>query len=105
VIGSGAAGSVMAYQLARHGLQVVVVERGKRQDPQTFEHDELAMFPRLYKHGGLQTTDDHDITFAQGMAVGGSTVINNAIWLRPDLKRVLPDWERAGASGVASRGR
>ena len=98
VIGSGAAGSVMAYQLARHGLRVVVVERGKRQDPQTFEHDELAMFPRLYKHGGLQTTDDHDITFAQGMAVGGSTVINNAIWLRSDLKRVLPDWERAGAS-------
>jgi choline dehydrogenase-like flavoprotein len=98
VIGSGAAGSVMAYRLARQGLQVVVVERGKRQDPQSFEHNELAMFPRLYKHGGLQTTDDHDITFAQGMAVGGSTVINNAIWLRPDLSRVLPDWEQAGAS-------
>lgn len=98
VIGSGAAGSVMAYKLACRGMKVAVVERGVRQDPQTFQHDELAMFPRLYKQGGLQTTDDHDITIAQGATVGGSTVINNAIWLRADLDRVLPDWERAGAT-------
>jgi choline dehydrogenase-like flavoprotein len=88
----------MAYKLACQGMRVVVVERGARQDPQTFEHDELAMFPRLYKQGGLQTTDDHDLTIAQGAAVGGSTVINNAIWLRPDLDRVLPDWAEAGAT-------
>lgn len=97
VIGSGASGSVMAYQLARQGLSVLVLERGLRQDPTTFEHDELAMFPRLYKQGGLQTTEDHDVSIVQGQAVGGSTVINNAIWLRADLDRILPDWERAGA--------
>lgn len=102
VIGSGAAGSVMAYKLASRGLKVVVVERGMRQDPQTFEHDEMAMFPRLYKQGGLQTTDDHDVTIAQGATVGGSTVINNAIWLRADLDRVLPNWARAGAVIPAS---
>ncbi|HEX6302639.1 MAG TPA: GMC family oxidoreductase [Anaerolineales bacterium] len=102
VIGSGAAGSVMAYKLACRGLKVIVVERGARQDPQTFEHNELAMFPRLYKQGGLQTTADHDLTIAQGAAVGGSTVINNAIWLRADLERILPDWERAGASVPAA---
>ena len=98
VIGSGASGGVMAYQLARRGLKVVVLERGVRQDPQTFEHNELAMFPRLYKYGGLQTTVDNDVIIAQGSAVGGSTVINNAIWLRADLDRVLPDWERHGAT-------
>jgi len=97
VIGSGAAGSVMAYQLAKRGLKVLVVERGARQDPTTFEHNELAMFPRLYKQGGLQTTVDHDISIIQGQAVGGSTVINNAIWLRADLDRILPAWAQAGA--------
>jgi choline dehydrogenase-like flavoprotein len=98
VIGSGAAGSVLAYELARRGLRVVVLERGARQDPQTFKHNELAMFPRLYKNGGLQATDDHDMAIAQGSAVGGSTVINNAIWLRADLDRILPDWEAHGAT-------
>jgi choline dehydrogenase-like flavoprotein len=97
VIGSGAAGSVMAYELARRGLKVVVLEAGPREDPTTFEHNELAMFPRVYKQGGLQTSKDHDAIFVQGAAVGGSTVINNAIWMRADLDRILPTWEAAGA--------
>jgi choline dehydrogenase-like flavoprotein len=96
VIGSGASGSVMAYELARRGLKVVVLEKGGREDPQTFEHSELAMFPRVYKDGGLQTTDDHDSIVVQGSTVGGSTVINNAIWMRADLDRILPEWEARG---------
>ena len=39
VIGSGAGGSVMAFELARRGLDVTVVEAGARWDPTTFEHD------------------------------------------------------------------
>jgi choline dehydrogenase-like flavoprotein len=97
VIGSGAAGSVMAFELARRGLRVVVLERGRREDPVTFEHLETKMFPRVYKLGGLQTSADHDTLIAQGQTVGGSTVINNAIWMRADLDRVLPDWEARGA--------
>jgi choline dehydrogenase-like flavoprotein len=97
VIGSGAAGSVMAFELARRGLKVVVLERGRREDPTTFEHSELAMFPRVYKEGGLQTSTDHDSLIVQGGTVGGSTVINNAIWMRANLDRVLPDWEARGA--------
>ena len=55
------------------------------------------MFPRLYKDGGFQTTVDRNLLIAQGATVGGSTVINNAIWLRADLDRLLPRWEQAGA--------
>jgi choline dehydrogenase-like flavoprotein len=97
VIGSGASGSVMAYELARRNLKVVVLERGRHEDPQTFEHLELAMFPRLYKYGGLQIADDNNTAIFQGATVGGSTVINNAIWLRPDLDVILAEWRKAGA--------
>lgn len=98
IIGSGAGGGVMAYELARRGLSVVVVEKGRRENPQSFEHNELKMIPRLYKHGGLQTTADNDLMFIQGCTVGGSTVINNAIWLRPDLNRILGNWQTVGAT-------
>jgi choline dehydrogenase-like flavoprotein len=97
VIGSGASGSVMAYELIRRGLRVAMVERGRREDPQTFEHSEFAMFPRIYKNGGMQTAADRNTAIFQGATVGGSTVINNAIWLRPDLARVLGEWSARGA--------
>lgn len=97
VIGSGAAGAVMAFELTRRGLSVLVLEKGRRENPQSFEHSEMAMLPRLYKNGGMQMTTDLDVAIMQGATVGGSTVINNAIWLRADLKRVLPDWKSRGA--------
>lgn len=97
IIGSGAAGSVMAWRLVNKGLSVVVLERGRREDPSTFTHSELEMMPRVYKHGGLQSSADNDLVIMQGCTVGGSTVINNAIWVRADLDRVLPEWSRMGA--------
>jgi choline dehydrogenase-like flavoprotein len=41
IVGSGAAGGVMARELARAGLSVVVLEQGPRLTPATIEHDEL----------------------------------------------------------------
>lgn len=97
VIGSGASGSVLAYELARQGMSVVVLERGARHEPSSFRHDELATFTAMYEESGLQSSVDRSITVVQGTGVGGSTVINNAIWMRADLDRVMPAWERAGA--------
>jgi hypothetical protein len=97
VIGSGAAGSVMAFELTRAGLDVTVVEAGRRQNPQTVEHSEVEMFIRSYKAGGLQATSDYHMLLVQGATVGGSTVINNAIWLEANLERVLSEWKARGA--------
>jgi choline dehydrogenase-like flavoprotein len=41
IVGSGAAGGVIARELARAGLSVVLLEQGLRYTPAQFEHDEL----------------------------------------------------------------
>src|SRR3989454_3303139 len=41
VVGSGAAGGIIAKQLATAGLSVVVLEQGPRIEPEQFEHDEI----------------------------------------------------------------
>src|SRR6202043_510434 len=44
VVGSGAAGGVMARELSQAGFTVVVLEQGPRLGPADFEHDELKYF-------------------------------------------------------------
>ena len=44
VVGSGAAGGVMARELSQAGFTVLVFEQGPRLGPADFEHDELKYF-------------------------------------------------------------
>jgi choline dehydrogenase-like flavoprotein len=41
IVGSGAAGGVIARELSRSGLSVVLFEQGRRMTPAQFEHDEF----------------------------------------------------------------
>jgi len=95
IIGSGAAGGVMAYRLAKavdDPSKILLVERGKRQSPsETMTDDELQMLAKLYKEGGLQQTKTFDMTILQGQCLGGSTVINNAVCFRP-LASIKKRW-------------
>ena len=82
VIGSGAAGAVIAYHMARNHERVLLVERGARVRPADMNADEIDMISRLYKDGGAQMNTASDMFLLQGQCVGGSTVLTNAVCFR-----------------------
>ncbi len=105
VIGSGAGGAVAAANLAGHGHDVLILERGDHHPTTNITHRESHMTAQLYKDGALQMSRNHDIVLFQGSAVGGSTLINNGICLRvnqaghthPDAEDVVTQWNAHGA--------
>ncbi len=95
VVGSGAAGAVLAYYLADRGRDVLVLEQGRYVEPRQFTEDEMEMMGKLYADGMFQQTDDFDFTVLQGKCVGGSTVVNNAVSFDPP-EAVLEAWNDPG---------
>lgn len=82
VIGTGAGGGVLSYELAKKGMRVLTLERGAWFGPEEISSDELAMIAQLYRDGGAQTNTDADMFVLQGSCVGGSTVLTNAVCFR-----------------------
>ncbi len=93
IVGSGAAASVIAHRLVGEGKRVVMVERGRHEDPADFTEDEAEMLARLYRDGAVQLARDFRLQVLQGMCVGGTTVINNAVSI-PTPAEVVDDWNR-----------
>ncbi len=52
IVGSGAAGGIIAKELSTRGLSVVVLEQGPRLTPGQFEHDEF----KYFLQGGISNT-------------------------------------------------
>ena len=61
VVGSGAAGGVVARQLAQAGLSVVVLEQGPRLSPADFDHDELKQWYSR-RHHQRSRTESSDVS-------------------------------------------
>ncbi|MBI3723750.1 GMC family oxidoreductase [bacterium] len=100
VIGSGAAGGVVAKELAEAGLSVVVLEEGGWFDKDDYGHfPPSETFRRVYRDGGttiaLGGIGSPSIALPLGRAVGGSTVVNGGVCFRTP-RDVLEDWQRAG---------
>jgi choline dehydrogenase-like flavoprotein len=91
IVGSGAGGGILAYELAKRGHHVLMLERGEYVEPRHFTEDEMAMVTRLYRDGVMQQTTDFRFTILQGSCVGGSTTVNNAVCFPPP-ERVLGRW-------------
>jgi choline dehydrogenase-like flavoprotein len=96
VIGSGAAGSILAWRLAAAGRRVLILERGPYVESREFSDSEVRQYLSLYNEGALQLTRDFSLQVFQGMCVGGGTTVNNALCFSPP-EDVLVEW---GASGI-----
>jgi choline dehydrogenase-like flavoprotein len=85
IVGAGAAGGVLAYELAKAGLRVVVLEAGPFWDPQSdFASDELSMKSLGWQETRLVAGKDplrlgHNNS---GRGVGGGTVHFTGVFLR-----------------------
>jgi choline dehydrogenase-like flavoprotein len=101
IIGSGAGGAVAAARLAGAGLDVLVLEQGGLHEAADYDGDELRMTARLYADGGARATTDGAIPLLQAECVGGGTIVNWMIMLRP-RPWVLDEWSRHYGGGVLS---
>ncbi|MCH8544624.1 MAG: GMC family oxidoreductase [Alcanivorax sp.] len=93
IIGSGAGGAVTAYELARKGLDVLVLEAGPYVPSSEFTEDFTESLETLYEDHGGQANTDGDLLVLQGRCVGGSTVVNGCVSFRtPDF--IFDEWHR-----------
>jgi len=91
VVGSGAGGAVAAYELARTGKRVILLEAGPYVPSSEFAERHVDAFETLYQDRGLQSNVDGDLSVLQGRCLGGSTVVNTAASFRPP-ETVLETW-------------
>ncbi len=86
VIGSGAGGAIVAYELAAAGKKVILLEAGPYVPSSEFNEVYADMFERLYVDAVAQANTDGDITITQASCLGGSTVVTACACFR------IPDW-------------
>jgi choline dehydrogenase-like flavoprotein len=81
IIGSGAAGGILAERLLAldPDCTVTLLEKGPYVPSSTFDEDEVGMISKLYSDGALQLAQSLRFSILQGSCVGGSTVVNNAV--------------------------
>lgn len=93
IVGSGAGGGVIAAELAKAGLRVVVLEAGGYFNEADFVQSELWAYQNLFWRGGPQMSGDMNVSIQAGSCLGGGTVVNwtNSLRLKPWVRE---QWAR-----------
>lgn len=83
VVGSGAGGAVAAYELARQGHMVSIIEAGSYYDSRSFSRDPIHALSTLYRDSGLTVLEGRPIIpLPIGKCVGGTTLVNSGTCFR-----------------------
>jgi choline dehydrogenase-like flavoprotein len=102
VIGSGAGGAVTAATISAAGLDVTVLEEGKRHDRTDYGANTASAMAHLYRRRGMTPIlGTVPIGYVEGACLGGSTEINSGFWHRTPremLARWRAQFELDGAS-------
>ena len=78
IVGSGAGGAVVAAELAKAGIEVIILEQGARFTRHDFHDSPLSAYIKMYENGGLTTTiGTPGIALPYGRAIGGTTIMNS----------------------------
>jgi choline dehydrogenase-like flavoprotein len=83
VVGSGPCGAVAAYELAAAGHDVILLEEGPPFTVRDFELDGNLSMTRTMREGGLRMTRGTIMPTMQAIALGGGSLVNSAICVRP----------------------
>jgi choline dehydrogenase-like flavoprotein len=97
IIGSGAAGSVAAYELQKQGLQVLVVESGPMVIPGAI--DTMSDL-RFMESQAPRIVEDGSIALLNGEAVGGGTTVNLNMSFSPTMPIVRHRFHRWHDQGM-----
>jgi choline dehydrogenase-like flavoprotein len=103
IVGSGAGGSVIAAELQAAGHEVVILERASYRNEADFRQLEAVGAGELYLHGGLFWSEGGSIGLLAGSTLGGGTVINSMVCLRPPAD-IRAEWAALGLGGLDGPG-
>ena len=106
IVGSGAAGAVLAKKFGDAGRSVVLLEKGGYYEGEDMNQRDEDMIPLLWKNAGAQLNDTLNVAIGQGSCLGGSTVINDAVcfpippitrrqWRELGVEISDEEWDRA----------
>jgi len=101
IIGSGAAGAVLAYKLAKAGIDCVVLEEGDHYNKKDLSIPPLEIVKKVYRDSCFfSTLGKPIIPVPLGKCLGGTTVINSGTWFHTPEEKILSWQQNSGLTDL-----